>query len=83
MIRTMLTTTDNPHSPFDDFAAWYAYDVSSGYHTAAYLARIVQASHELSEKDYEVAILNAIDEIVDENILGIYAKVEKEYPDDS
>lgn len=74
----MLSTIDNPHSPFDEFGAWYAYDISSGYHTASFLGRIVQDSDQLSEKDLELAIEQAIDEIVLENVSGIYIKVTKE-----
>ncbi len=83
MIRSMLTTIDNPHSPFDDFPSWYAYDVSSGYHTAEFLAKIVVVSDELSPADHDLAIDQAIEEIVQENISGIYIKVQKEFPDDS
>lgn len=78
MKKTMVTTIDNPHSPFDDFAAWYAYDVSSGYHTASFLARIVKASDQLSNADYDLAVEQAVDEVVNENVLGIYIKVEKD-----
>lgn len=74
----MLTTVDNPHSPFDDFGAWYAYDVSSGYHTSSYLARIVKLSDQLSEADEDLAVEQAIDEIVKENVSGIYRKVTQE-----
>jgi hypothetical protein len=77
MIKSALTTIDNPHSPFDDFAAWYAYDVSSGYHTCSYLARIVKLSDQLSEADEDVAVELAIDEIIKENVSGIYRKITK------
>jgi hypothetical protein len=77
--RSMLTTIDNPHSPFDDFAAWYAYDVASGYHTPSLLARVVVTSDQLSEADYDQAIEFAINEIINENVLGIYIKVQKEF----
>ena len=71
----MLTTTDNPYDPFTRFDEWYQYDVEQGYHTSAYLARITRTSDELSETDQELAIEYAIDEIVKENVLGIYRKV--------
>jgi hypothetical protein len=71
----MLTTIDNPHSPFTDFAAWNAYDIASGYHTMEFLGRIVMTSDQLSEKDYDLAVEAAIDEIVEENVLGIYRKI--------
>jgi hypothetical protein len=77
-MKTMLSTIDNPHSPFTDFGAWYAYDISSGYHTASFLARIVKDSDQLSEKDLELAIEQAIDEIVLENVSGIYVKLTQE-----
>jgi len=77
----MLTTIDNPFSPFDEFGAWYAYDVSSGYHTCSFLARILNDSDQLSKADHDLAVSMAIDEIVYENILGIYRKVTKEVPD--
>ena len=78
MLKTMLSTIDNPHSPFDDFAAWFAYDVSSGYNSAAFLGRIASTSDQLSDADQELAIEQAVDEIVRENVLGIFIKVQKE-----
>ena len=81
MKRSMLTTIDNPHSPFDEFEAWYSFDVSSGYHTTAFLARIVKDSDQLSDSDILTATEQAIDEIVSENVTGVYRKVTKEFPD--
>lgn len=71
----MLTTIDNPFNPFTEFDAWYQFDEASGYHTLAYLARIVRTSDELSEADQELALDQGIDEILAENVLGIYRKV--------
>ncbi len=75
MNESMLTTVDNPFDPFTQFDEWYAYDLSQGYHTSAFLARIVRSSEELSEADQSAAIEAAIDEIVRENVLGLYRKV--------
>lgn len=72
----MLTTVDNPYNPFTQFDEWYAFDVASGYNSTSYLARITYTSPELSEADQSVAIENAIDEIVSENVNGMYRKVE-------
>jgi hypothetical protein len=79
--QIMLTTYDNPHDPFDDFPAWYAFDVSSGYNTAGLLARIVVDSDQLSEADQDRAIEVAIEEIVRENVSGVHRKVEREVED--
>lgn len=71
----MLTTTDNPYNPFTHWDEWYAYDQHAGYYTSELLARITRSSDELSEADQDVALENAIDEIVRENVLGIYKKI--------
>lgn len=71
----MLTTMDNPYNPFTQFDEWYEFDESSGYHTTGYLARLTITSSELSEADQDLAIEYAIDEIVRENINGMYKKV--------
>lgn len=77
MAESMLTTVDNPFDPFTQFDEWYNFDESSGYHTTAYLGRIVKSSNALSEADQSLAIEQAIDEIIEENILGIYRKVQE------
>lgn len=77
MAEHMITTVDNPYDPFTEFDAWYSFDEAAGYHTTAFLARIVKTSEELSEADQDVEIENAINEIVRENVLGIYRKVER------
>jgi hypothetical protein len=71
----MLTTVDNPYDPFTEFDQWYAYDEAAGYHSTGLLARIVKTSDELSEADQSLAIEDAITEIVQENVLGLYRKV--------
>lgn len=72
----MLTTMDNPYNPFTQFDEWFQFDESSGYNTTQYLARLTLSSPDLSEADESIAIENAIDEIVKENINGMYTKVE-------
>lgn len=75
-MESMLTTVDNPYDPFTQFDEWYAYDESKGYHTTSLLARITRTSHELSEPDQSLAIEQAIDEIVFENVSGMHRKVQ-------
>lgn len=75
-----LTTLDNPYSPFDQFADWYAFDVQKGYNTCAYLARVAMVSDEMSPHDYTLAMNKAIDEILKLNLTGNYRKVtEKDF----
>lgn len=73
----MLTTTDNPYSPFTQPDEWYAYDRNMGYFTPEYLARVAETSSDLPD-DMNVKIINdAITRIVALNPLGIYRKVQE------
>lgn len=77
MSSRMLTTTDNPFDPHSQFDEWNAYDMGKGYHTLSYLARVANYSNDLSQVDRERVIDEAIDEIVELNVLGIYTVSEK------
>lgn len=72
-----LTTIDNPFNPFDNFDEWYQFDTEKGYNTCSYLDRVSKTSDELSENDSQLAINQAIDEIIDVDPFGIYIKVKK------
>lgn len=73
----MLTTVDNPFNPFTQYDEWANYDEQLGYHTPSLLARVAIVSDEMSELDQELAINQAIDDIVSENSLGLYRKITK------
>jgi hypothetical protein len=76
--ESMLSTLDNPYSPFTQFEEWDALDRAKGYNTCAYLARVAKTSDELSDLDQAIAIGDAIDSILETNVLGIYCKVRRE-----
>lgn len=78
MQESMLSTVDNPFSPFTQYDQWYAFDERKGYDSTRILARIVNTSDELSETDQSIAIEDAIDEIVLENVSGMHRKVTPE-----
>ena len=73
--RVMLTTVDNPFDPFTQFDEWYAWDEAAGYHTTAFLARVVISSDELSEYDQRLAYEEGVNEIIRENVSGMHARV--------
>jgi hypothetical protein len=82
--KRMLTTLDNPFNPFTQWRQWFSFDAGKGYNTASYLARIVKSSQDLSENLETAAINEAIDEILELNVLGIYVAVtEKSFKDRS
>lgn len=74
----MLTTIDNPFNPFLDYEGWYWWDYYAGYHTPGALARATLSSDELSDVDQALAINDAIDEMVRENVTGVYVKVSRD-----
>jgi hypothetical protein len=73
--QVAITTVDNPYSPFTQFDEWNAFDLEMGYGTCAYLARIVRSSDQISVTDQDLALEYGIDEIISEDVLGLYKKV--------
>ena len=76
-MKCMLTTIDNPYDPFDNFKAWYLFDVQKGYNCCSYLARIAKTSDEMTEKENNEEIERAIDEIIQHDFMNVYIKVKK------
>lgn len=70
-----LTTIDNPYDPFEQFDEWFQYDCDNGYNSCSYLDRIAHTSDQLSEKENDLEIERAIDEIIKYDVLNIYRKV--------
>lgn len=75
MVATMLTTVDNPFDPFTQFNEWNTWDQQAGYHTLALLARIIITSSDLSEAEQQDAYDAAVQEIIEENVLGMHIVV--------
>ena len=70
----MLTTKDNPYSPFDQFDLWKLYDDQMGYQTSERLGKIVEIEEDMSDKEKEDAMDRAIDEIIKHDPLCIYVR---------
>ena len=72
----MLTTYDNPYSPFDQFELWFKTDCLLGHNSCQLLNKIANVntiqSEEINEKDIEDAINYIISEFP-----MIYKKVSK------
>lgn len=79
LMAKMLTTTDNPYNPFDDFDSWYAYDQAKGHCTCEYLARSCNdLGPELSELETVQSKNAIIEQICRINATGNWTYVEKE-----
>ena len=72
----MLTTVDNPYDPFTEYKQWLQFDEAAGYYTNGLLARFVSLSNELSDADYNQAIEDGMQEVVELNPLGVHRLVE-------
>ena len=70
----MLTTKDNPYSPFDQFDLWLQFDMEMGYQTCERLGKIIQLEEGMSDKEKEEAMDRAIDEIVKYDDSGVYCR---------
>ena len=77
----MLTTFDNPYDPFDQFTLWLMFDKEKGYNSCEHLARIIQLSDDLTEREVAEETERAIDEIIKYDPLNIYKKVAREDSD--
>lgn len=75
--RCMLTTSDNPYDPFEQFQSWFLFDVEKGYNSCAYLGRIARTSEQLSDEENNIIIEKAIDEIIKYDFRNIYKKVKR------
>ena len=73
----MLTTVDNPFDPFDDFTSWFLFDIEKGYDSCGKVMRIAKLSDDLTEKEEDVEIERAIDEIIKYDPLDVYKKETK------
>ena len=80
MAEHMLSTKDNPFDPFTQFEAWNTWDTQAGYHTLSVLGRLVRTSDSLSEAQQSFAIEQAIDEVIQADVLDVFIKVSRPAP---
>ena len=53
MKNVMVTTTDNPFDPINQFDEWNAFDEHKQYFTCSFLARLVRDSDQLTDEENE------------------------------
>jgi hypothetical protein len=74
-MTVMITTIDNPYDPRTDFGPWYAWDVSHGYNTCAYIDRVLAETDDFPPEYNDRLAEFAIDEILAIHVNGIYKKL--------
>lgn len=70
-----LTTKDNPWNPLKDFEKWFSWDITAGYNTCGYLARVARTADAFTDEENDEEIERAIDEIIAVDPFDIYRKV--------
>lgn len=76
----MLTTYDNPYSPFDQFNEWMLFDIQMGYNSCERLGRIIKLEDDMSDVERERAMQDAIDEIIKYDDAGIFVRATVDNP---
>lgn len=77
IIKSMLTTVDNPFNPFDNFDDWYMFDQDNHHFSCEKLAEIVGETDDCTELDEIRITESAIDYIVSNDLTEGYTKVQK------
>ena len=73
-----LTTVDNPYDPFTDFDHWILFDNDHGYNCCGKVARVARTCDAFTERENDLEVERAIDEIVRLDFLNLYKKVGRE-----
>ena len=79
----MLTTVDNPYNPFEQFTLWNLFDKENGYNTCERLARIMNISDDMTQKEEDEEYNRAADAIIKYDFLDIYKKFFKQNATDT
>ena len=70
----LLTTIDNPHSPFTNWIAWYMEDLRLGYDTCGLVSRL-SIDEDIFNSEAEVAAMRSV---VTHNYSGKHILVTKD-----
>ena len=81
MIQYMITTNDNPFSPFDDFDNWFQFDTQKDHYSFSVLMREAVLQDDMTELEYNAEISRAIEEIIKNDFTDTFMKATKVYPD--
>ena len=76
--NAMLTTIDNPYSPFTEYDQWKAFDTvynHNTYETLAILGSFGLLQDKLSETEFEEHVNATMNRLIETDPLGIWIKV--------
>lgn len=73
-----LTTTDNPFDYFNEFEKWNAWDMTHGYNTCSYLARVANITTNLGPVEAIREMNQVVEEAADLNVTGNYRLISQD-----
>lgn len=71
----LITTIDNPFSPFDEFEKWYKFDLAKGYNTCEIVGRLASKDQSLTSIEEIEEMNEIVDKIIEFDFLNVYKKV--------
>lgn len=75
MVQYLLTTTDNPYHPVDEYDDWRAFDMEHGYYTEQRLARVAATSYKMTDLENQRNINAAIDDFIRLDELNLWKRI--------
>lgn len=73
-VECAITTKDNPHDPFDNFAQWDLFDKEHGYCSNQKVARLVHFTEDMTEQEMLAENERAIDRLIALDFTGTFVK---------
>ena len=70
----MLTTIDNPFDPFEQFDSWLMFDKEKGYDSCEKLARLVELTSDMTQKEIDEATEKAIEKLIKYDFTNTFKK---------
>lgn len=70
-----ITTFDNPFDPFEEFTQWNLFDKEKGYDSNYKVARLVNFTDEMSDREKLIENERAIDRLIALDVTNTYKKV--------
>ena len=77
-IDVLITTIDNPFSPYTQWDEWYAYDEQRGYCTCGLVAMFVETTNELGEQHETLNVYDAYRRIKNVDLMNLYVLVDSD-----
>lgn len=80
-VECAITTIDNPYNPFEQFTLWDLFDKEKGYYSNQKVARLVNFTDDMTEREMLEENERAIDLLISLDFTNILAKVYRNGPE--